>query len=95
VQKIVERSFDGIVVETRNVPSFRELVLYPAKINVVLKGGISRLGKLTNDSLKAYVDFWTALKEENKTIEPQVECPQFTDYVGAQPKKLEYIIKRY
>jgi hypothetical protein len=95
VQKIVERSFEGIIVETRNVPSFRELVLYPAKINVVLKGGISRLGKLTNDSVKAYVDFWKALKEENKTIEPQVEYPQFTNFVGTQPKKLEYIIKQY
>jgi hypothetical protein len=95
VQKIVERSFDGIVVETRNVPSFRELILYPAKISVVLKGGISKLGKLTNDSIKAYVDFWKALKEESKTIEPQVEFPEFTNLVGTQPKKLEYIIKQY
>ncbi len=95
VQKIVDKTFESILIETRNVPPNKELILYPAKINVVLRGGINKLGRLTNDSIKVYVDFWTALKENGKTIEPIVEFPQFTTLTITQPKKLEYIIKQY
>ncbi len=95
VQKIVDKTFESILIETRNVPSNKELILYPAKINVVLRGGINKLGKLTNDSIIVYVDFWTALKENGNTIEPIVEIPQFTTLTITQPKKLEYIIKQY
>jgi hypothetical protein len=58
-----------------------------------LKGGINKLGKLINDSIKVYVDYWTALNAEEKTIEPVVEIPEFTEVVTEEPKKLEYIIK--
>ncbi|TSA28045.1 MAG: YbbR-like domain-containing protein [Ignavibacteriales bacterium] len=95
VQKIVDKTFESILIETRNVPPNKELILYPAKINVVLRGGINKLGRLTNDSIKVYVDFWTALKENGKTIEPIIEFPQFTTLTITQPKKLEYIIKQY
>ncbi|MCX6174264.1 MAG: CdaR family protein [Ignavibacteriales bacterium] len=95
VQKIVDKTFESILIETRNVPPNKELILYPAKINIVLRGGINKLGRLTNDSIKVYVDFWTALKENGKTIEPIIEFPQFTTLTITQPKKLEYIIKQY
>jgi len=95
VQKIVEKSFKELVVETRNVPKLKSLILYPSKINIVLRGGINKLGRLTNDSIKAYVDYWSALKEDSKTIVPALEIPPFTTVVNTQPKKLEYIIKQY
>jgi len=95
VQKIVDKTFESIVVETRNVPPNKELILYPSKINVVLRGGINKLGRLTNDSIKVYIDFWTALKQNGNTIEPIVEFPQFTTLTATQPKKLEFIIKQY
>lgn len=95
VQKIVDKTFENIVVETRNVPSSKELILFPGKINVVLRGGINKLGRLTNDSIKAYVDYWSALREENGFIEPIIEVPPFTTYINTVPNKLEYIIKQY
>jgi len=95
VQRIVDKTFESILIEARNVPPNQELILFPAKINVVLRGGINKLGKLTNENVKAYVDFWTALKQEGKTIEPIVEFPPFTTLTSTQPKKLEYIIKQY
>lgn len=95
VQKIVDKTFEGIEVEARSVPSSKELVLYPGKIDVVLRGGINTLGKLTNDSIKAYVDYWRALKENSGSIEPVVEIPKFTTISDVQPKKIEYIIKQH
>ncbi len=95
VQKIVDKTFEGIEVEARSVPYSKELVLYPGKINVVLRGGINTLGKLSNDSIKAYIDYWSALKENSGLIEPVIEIPKFTVISDIQPKKIEYIIKQH
>lgn len=95
VQKIVDKTFEELFVETHNVPATKELILYPAKINIVLRGGINNLGRLTNDSIKVFVDYWSALREENRAIEPTIQIPQFTSLVAAKPKTLEYIIKQH
>ena len=95
VQKIVDKNFTGIPIEVKNVPDAKELILYPAKIDVVLRGGINKLGKLTNDSLKVVIDYWNALKEEGGKVEPEIIIPKFTSIISVEPKKLEYIIKQY
>lgn len=95
VQKIVDRSFNYLPVEIRNVPSSKELILYPSKINVVLKGGINKLGKLSNDSIKVYIDYWDIMRNNGEPIDPVVEYPSFTTLVDVVPKKLEYVIKQY
>lgn len=95
VQKIVDKSFDDINVEVRNVPSSKELILFPGKISVVLKGGINKLGKLTKDSILAYIDYWDVLRNEEEGIEPIIKIPSSTTMVDLKPKKLEYIIKQY
>lgn len=95
VQKIVDKSYDDINVEVRNVPQSKELILYPGKINVVLKGGINKLGRLTKDSITAYIDFWEVLRNDDGGIEPVIKIPSSTILVDVKPKKLEYIIKQY
>ena len=95
VQKIVEKSFIGIPIEVKNVPVSKELILYPSKLDIVLRGGINKLGRLTNDSIKVVVDYWEALKEEGGKVEPEIIVPNFTKVISAEPKKLEYIIKQY
>ncbi len=94
VQKIVDKTFESISVETRNVPSSKELILFPGKINVVLRGGINKLGRLTNDSIRAYIDYWSALREEDGNITPVIQVPPFTTLTNTIPNKLEYIIKQ-
>ncbi len=95
VQKIVERAFDDLFVEIRNVPPSKELNLFPSKVTVILRGGINRLGKLTNDSIKVYVDYWEAVRSEENLIEPVIEIPEFTKLLDVKPKKLEFVIKQY
>jgi YbbR domain-containing protein len=95
VQKIVDKSFDEIIVEIRNVPPSKEMILFPGKISVVLKGGINHLGKLPKDSVKAYIDFWSVLRNDEVGIEPIITIPNNTSLVEVKPKRLEYIIKQY
>ncbi len=95
VQKIVDKVFEGVTVETRNVPSFRNLNLYPDKINIVLRGGINTLGTLTSDDLKPFVTFKQAMRDTSGVITPVVSPPDFTKLIDTKPNKLEYIIKKY
>ncbi len=93
VQRIVERVFNDLFVEVINVPPKKQLNLYPDKISVILKGGINKLGRLPNDSIKVYVDYLMAVKSEENFIEPTVEIPNFTKLLDVKPQKLEFIIK--
>lgn len=95
IQKIVDKSFDDIYVETRSVPGRRRLQLFPDKISVVLRGGINILGKLDNTSLKAYVLYRDALNDTLGSIEPKIEIPEQTTFIDCKPRRLEYIIKQY
>lgn len=95
VQKIVDKNFENIVVETRRVPRSRELILYPNSIDVVLRGGINVLGQLTGDNISASVSYRDALRDTLGSIEPVIEIPENTILLNTKPKRLEYIIKKY
>ena len=55
VQRIVEQSFDDINVRVLDIPTDRDVVLLPNKINISLRGGIDVLGKLDKDKITATV----------------------------------------
>lgn len=95
VQKIVDKSFENIPVETKNIPDKYELNLSPENITVVIRGGINLLSKLKSDELSAYVNFQQALNDTTGSIEPLIEIPKFTSIIDIKPKRLDYIIKKY
>ncbi len=94
VQKIVDKTFENLPVIVRNVPKGRQLILFPEHINIVLRGGINLLGKMTNNDLKPYVDFWTAYRDESGAVEVKIEPPKYTVVIDKSPDKLQYIIKQ-
>lgn len=95
VQKIVDKTFDGLSVETRNIPSRYELMLSPRKVSVVLRGGISQLSKMKNEDIKVFVEFEQAINDTLGSIEPIIDYPEFISIVDVKPNRLEYIIKKY
>ncbi|MBL1212770.1 MAG: YbbR-like domain-containing protein [Ignavibacteriae bacterium] len=95
VQKIVDKTFENVEVETRNVPSSKQLDLFPSKIRVVLRGGINVLGKIASENIKPYVTFNQALNDTLGAIIPTIDVPEFTEVIVIKPSKLDYIIKQY
>ena len=93
VQKIVDNNFENVPVKVINLPKDQELILYPNKINVVVRGGINKLGKLTNDSIKAVIDF-NEIDKENNSVTPKIFLPDFTSLISIDPNKLEFVIKK-
>ena len=95
VQKIVDKTFENIPVNIKNVPPSRDLNLFPTKITIILRGGINILGKLNKDDISAYVNYSQALYDTLGSIEPIIEIPEFTTVIDKKPRKLEYIIKQF
>ncbi|MFA3782912.1 YbbR-like domain-containing protein [Melioribacteraceae bacterium 4301-Me] len=94
VQKVADKIFESIPVNVINVPRGKELLLFPPKINIVLRGGLNVLGEMSNEDLKPYVDFWTAYKDESGSVEPQLKIPKYTKLITKTPQRLQYIIKQ-
>lgn len=95
VQKIVDKTFEDLVIRTKNLPSRYELILSPTKLSIVLRGGISQLSKLKNENLNIFVRFEQALTDTSGAITPIIEIPDFTSLIDIKPNRLEYIIKKY
>ncbi len=95
IQKIVDKSFKDITVEVVNLPPSRELLLFPSKINVTLRGGINKLWTLNQDEIRVYVKFQQAFTDTLGIVEPIIEIPEYTKISNIEPKILEYIIKQY
>ena len=95
IQKIVDKNFKDITVEVIDLPPSRELLLFPSKINVTLRGGIKKLGTLNQDEIRAYVKFQQAFTDTLGIVVPTIEIPGYTKTTNIEPKNLEYIIKQY
>ncbi len=92
VQKIVDKEFQDVLVEVKNIPPSKNLTLFPDRINVILRGGINLLGKLDKDEIRASVTFNQALKDTLGYLIPHVTIPDFTTFIDTKPNRLEYII---
>lgn len=95
VQKIVDKTFNSVVVEVKDVPRGIDLLLFPNRINVVLRGGINVLGRLDENSVSASVSFSQAINDTTGILIPVVKIPMNTEIVDITPNSLGYIIKEY
>ncbi|MCP5064157.1 MAG: hypothetical protein GY936_17085 [Ignavibacteriae bacterium] len=95
VQKIVDKTFENIVVMTKDVPARYEVVLSPNKIKIVLRGGIKLLSKLKSTDITAYVKFSQAINDTLGAVVPTIEIPDYTTIIDQKPHSIDYIIKKY
>lgn len=95
IQKIVDKTFENVTIETIAVPKGKELSLYPAEVKVIIRGGINNLGSFSREDFKLYVNFRDALADTMGFIIPQIELPDFFNLTDIRPNKIDYIIKQY
>jgi hypothetical protein len=95
VQKIVDKSFNDLEVTVDNIPKSRDVVLFPNKITIVLRGGINILTKLSNEDFHPYIDYQTLIMDTTGTVEPVINSINYTKLIDVKPQYLKYIIKKY
>ena len=95
IQRIVDKQFESITVDVLDIPSGREVVLLPNKVNINIRGGIEILGKLTPEQFHAYVKFQTLIKDTTGSVVPEIILPKNVTLQFSKPDRLRYVIRSF
>lgn len=95
VQRIVEKSFDSILVHVIDMPKDRNVVLLPNRVNISLRGGIEVLGKLDTTQFNAYINYREVVIDTIGSVIPHINTPDKTKLMFIKPEHLRYVIKKY
>ncbi|GAB6281844.1 MAG: hypothetical protein STSR0008_05860 [Ignavibacterium sp.] len=95
IQQIVEKEFNDIPIEVKDVPPDRNVLLIPDKITVSLRGGINLLGKIQEEEINVFTDYATILNDTTGSIQPNVIVPQNTEFIYQKPVRIRYILKKF
>jgi YbbR domain-containing protein len=95
VQRIVEKSFDNLLVHIVDIPKDRNVVLLPNRVYISLRGGIEVLGKIDTAQFNAYVNYREVVMDTVGSIIPHIDIPENTSLIFIKPEHLRYIIKKF
>lgn len=95
VQQIVEKNFENVLVEVRNVPKSESVMLIPNYISIGLRGGIDALGKIKPENLKPYVKYEDIKRDDPELLVPKVDLGLNIKVLFIKPNELKYIIKKF
>jgi hypothetical protein len=93
VQPFAEKSYTGIPVTVVAAPPNKEVIFIPPRIDVIARGGIDQLAKLTAESFQATVDFQSLIGDSANTIIPALQGPSSVKIVSRKPERFQYIIR--
>ena len=94
VQSFAEKIFSGLPVEVRGVPSNRDVIFIPPKMEIVARGGIRQLASVLPVDFQIGVSYDRILADTTGAIEPDVVAPSGIQIVARKPEKLQYIVRK-
>jgi hypothetical protein len=95
IQRIVEKTFENIIVNLVGLPDDRDVVLIPNTINCSLRGGINIIGKINPNVINATIDYREIVYDSLGSVQPKIVIPENTQLVFIKPIRLNYIIKKF
>jgi YbbR domain-containing protein len=93
VQQYAEKTFAGLPVATEDVPSNKEVILIPPKIDLIVRGGVQLLSTLGNDNFRATVSYRAIVDDSSGYTEPHVVAPRGVELVTKKPERMQFIIR--
>ncbi len=94
VEPFAEKVLSAIPVEGRDVPSNREMIFIPPKIDVVARGGIKQLANLGPSDFQVGVAYATVITDTTGLVEPVISGPGGIQIVTKRPERLQYIVRK-
>jgi YbbR domain-containing protein len=94
IEHFAEKTFSGIPLNTLGVPPNREIIFIPPKMDIIVRGGIDQLAKLTNDDFLATVDYNTIVRDSSGVVVPALNSPQMVQVIRKAPEQFQFIIRK-
>jgi YbbR domain-containing protein len=94
VQQFAEKVFSGLAVELHSLPSNRDVIFIPPKIEIVARGGIRQLAGILPVDFQVSVEYDRIVADTTGTIEPDINTPQGVQVVVRRPERVQYIVRK-
>lgn len=94
VKPYAEKSYAGINIEVNYLPPNREVIFIPPKMDIVIRGSIEKLSSVTNDSLKAYVDYAKLIADSTGYTIPELWVPTGMKVIKTYPDRVQFVIRK-
>ncbi len=97
IQEVAELTIENVVVINRGLvaDTTTELVLYPDRMTVTLRGGADELGRLAETSVIARVDL-TPERDSVGSVRPTILLPPYLNatVIATSPRTIRYVWRR-
>jgi len=94
IQPFAEKVFTSIPVSVTGTLTNREVIVIPPKMDLIVRGGIEQLAKLTNADFKAAIEFTKLLRDSTDYVIPAISSPPDVKIVGRKPERFQFIIRK-
>jgi YbbR domain-containing protein len=94
VQPFAEKIFSGVPVTAIAVPTNREVIFSPPKIDIIIRGGIEKLSAISHDGIQATVNYQLLTKDSIESIIPVLNIPQELKIISRKPERVQFIIRK-
>jgi hypothetical protein len=94
VQPFAEKIFSGIPLAATMTPSNREVIFIPPRMDVVVRGGIDQLAKLTAQDFSATISYESLLQDSLEYIRPLLTSPPEVTVLRRTPDRFQYIVRK-
>lgn len=94
VQPFAEKIYSGIPLSATMIPSNREVIFIPSKMDIVVRGGIDQLSNLSTQDFTATVNYESLVRDSLEYISPDLTSPPEVRIVSRKPERFQFIIRK-
>ncbi|MDI6767892.1 MAG: hypothetical protein QME52_13810 [Bacteroidota bacterium] len=94
IQPFAERTISGIPLTALSVPSNRDVIFSPPKIDIIVRGGIDQLRNLDSSLFMITFDYQTLLQDSIGIITPVPTAPEGIKIIQRIPEQVHFIIRK-
>ncbi|MFQ5676862.1 MAG: YbbR-like domain-containing protein [bacterium] len=93
IQRLVELTFSGIVVEVRNAPKNINVYPRPSRLSLVVEGGGELLAQMTVNDIRAYLDYNRIKNAPGIEHTAVIKTPPGIRIRNAEPQKFKLVFE--
>jgi YbbR domain-containing protein len=94
VQPFAEKTFTGIALIAKATPLNREVIFIPPKMDVIVRGGIDQLAKLSPMDFQITVMYTQLLQDSSGLVTPKLASPEGITVIRRIPERFQFIIRK-
>lgn len=94
IEHVAERTISGVPVSVIGAPAGREVIFIPPKMDIIVRGGIDQLAKLSSGDFRAMVEYPTLTQDSSGIVQPILSAPPEVKVLRKTPEKFQFVIRK-